>query len=299
MDRSPDWNLYRSFVAVMETGSLSGAARLLAIAQPTVGRHIEALEAGLAAGPLFTRSPGGLTPTRAADALLPHARAMAVAAETLLRTASGASDVVGGVVRLTASDIVASEVLPSILTDFREAWPAVDIELAPSNRLQDLLHRDADIAVRMARPTQNALFARRIGAVGLSCFAHRRYLERHGEPRSLADLRGHTVIGFDRLTPALGPSPSLGFAFDRDLFGLRTDHDPAQLAFLRAGYGIGVCQRPIARRDPDLVPILTDVFGFDLDLWIVMHEDLKTDRRMRLLFDHLAAGIKAYLDTDR
>jgi DNA-binding transcriptional LysR family regulator len=222
-----------------------------------------------------------------------------VAAETLLRTASGASDVVGGVVRVTASDVVACEVLPAILTDFRAAWPAVDIELAPSNRLQDLLHRDADIAVRMARPTQNALFARRIGAVHLSMFAHRRYLERHGEPRSMADLRRHTVIGYDRSTPAIDALADLGFPVDPALFGLRTDHDPAQVAFLRAGYGVGVCQRPIALRDPDLVPILADVFGFDLDLWVVMHEDLKSDRRMRLLFDHLATGIKAYLDADR
>ena len=123
MARAPDWDLWRSFLAVMDAGSLSGAARGLGIAQPTVGRHIEALEAALESGPLFTRSPGGLRPTRAAQALEPHARAMATAADTLVRTASGDADEVRGVVRLTASEIAAVEILPPILTEFREAWP--------------------------------------------------------------------------------------------------------------------------------------------------------------------------------
>ena len=123
MARAPDWDLWRSFLAVMDAGSLSAAARGLEIAQPTVGRHIEALEAALESGPLFTRSPGGLRPTRAAQALEPHARAMATAADTLVRTASGDADEVRGVVRLTASEIAAVEILPPILTEFREAWP--------------------------------------------------------------------------------------------------------------------------------------------------------------------------------
>lgn len=298
MDRSPDWNLYRSFVAVMDAGSLSGAARSLGLAQPTVGRHIEALEVALGAAPLFTRSAGGLRPTRAAEALAPHARSMASAAETLLRAASGEPADMSGVVRVTASDIVALEVLPAILSDFRRAWPRIDIELSPSNTQQDLLRRDADVAVRMARPTQNALFARRIGAVTLSFYAHRAYLERHGEPRTMAELTAHTLIGYDRMTPSLAVLNRIGLPADPAAFGLRSDSDPAQLACLRAGYGVGVCQRTIARRDPDLIPILTDVFGFDLELWVVMHEDLKADRRMRALFDHVAEGLKAYLAAD-
>ena len=298
MDRSPDWNLYRSFVAVMDAGSLSGAARALNIAQPTVGRHIEALEAALGAAPLFTRSASGLRPTRAAEALAPHARSMASAAETLLRAASGEPADMSGVVRVTASDIVALEVLPTILSAFRRAWPRIDIELAPSNAQQDLLRRDADVAVRMARPTQGALFARRIGAVGLCFYARRDYLQRHGEPRTMADLTAHTVIGYDRAAPSLAALDRIGLPADRGAFGLRTDSDPAQLACLRAGFGVGVAQRPLARRDPELIPILTGVFGFDLELWVVMHEDLKADRRMRALFDHVAEGLKAYLATD-
>ena len=295
MARAPDWDLWRSFIAVMDAGSLSGAARALGIAQPTVGRHIEALEAALEGGPLFTRSPGGLRPTRAAQALAPHARAMATAADTLVRTASGDADDVRGVVRLTASEIAAVEILPPILTEFRETWPLVDVELVASNRLEDLLHRDADIAVRMARPTQDALFARKVGSINLVFHAHRSYLQKHGEPRTIDELRSHTVVGYDRVRPLTAALDKIDFEVTNDMFALRTDSDLTQLAMLRAGYGIAACQRQIAARDPNLVALLEDRFAFDLEVWVVMHEDLKTDRRLRLLFDHLVAGLKAYV----
>jgi DNA-binding transcriptional LysR family regulator len=295
MTSAPDWDFYRSFLAVMETGSLSGAARALGVAQPTVGRHIEALERALGGDALFTRSPGGLRPTRAAQALAPHAKAMAVAAETLIRTASGDADEVRGVLRLTASEIVGAEVLPPILRDFRESWPKVDIELVLSNQLDDLLHRDADIAVRMARPTQGALTARRVGAVHLGFYAHRSYLQKHGEPRGMDELAGHALIGYDRLAPPPEALEEIGIDVSREMFALRTDSDLAGLAAMRAGFGICPCQVVIAARDPNLVPILTREFGFDLETWVVMHEDLKSSRRMRLLFDHLVEGLKAYV----
>jgi DNA-binding transcriptional LysR family regulator len=295
MARAPDWDLWRTFIAVMDAGSLSGAARSLGIAQPTVGRQIEALEAALEGGPLFTRSPGGLRPTRAAQALEPHARVMATAADTLVRTASGDADDVRGVVRLTTSEIAAGEILPAILTDFRETWPGIDIELVASNRLEDLLHRDADIAVRMARPTQDALFARKVGAVSVGLYAHRSYLQKHGEPRSFDELRSHAIVGYDRARPLGVVVEGLDFEITPDIFALRTDSETTQLAMLRAGFGIGACHRQLAVRDVNLVPVVKDQFAFNLDFWVVMHEDLKTDRRMRLLFDHLVAGLKAYV----
>jgi DNA-binding transcriptional LysR family regulator len=295
MTNSPDWDLWRSFLAVVEAGSLSGAARALGLAQPTVGRHIEALEAALGGGPLFTRSPGGLRPTRAAQTLRPHAKAMATAAETLLRTASGDAAEVRGVVRLTASEVAAAEILPPILTEFRETWPGVDVELVASNRLEDLLHRDVDIAVRMTRPTQDALFARKVGTTDVRFHAHRAYLQKHGEPRTVEELRGHTLIGYDRVLSVPSAVARFGFEVTPGLFALRTDSELAQLAYLRAGFGIAGCQSRIARRDPNLVPLLEGLFGFEMEIWVVMHEDLKNDRRMRLLFDHLAAGLKSYV----
>jgi DNA-binding transcriptional LysR family regulator len=287
------WDHYRSLLAVLDEGSLSAAARKLGLTQPTIGRHVEALEADLGA-PLFTRSGAGLAPTETALALRPHAEAMAVAAETLRRTASGEADAVRGAIRITASEVVSVEVLPPMLVGFHEAWPDVTIELVPSNRHEDLLRRDADIAVRMFRPTQGALVARRIGDVPLKLYAHRRYIEAHGMPTSLEEA-ARSAVGFDRDTQIQRFLEERQISLGREAFAFRSDHDLAQLAALRAGFGVGGCQAPIARRDPDLIPVLEDQFRAEMEFWVAMHEDLKSSRRMRLMFDWLAEGLSAYV----
>ena len=215
------------------------------------------------------------------------------AAEALVRTASGEADAVRGVIRLTASEIIGAEVLPPILTDFREDHPEVAVELVLSNKPEDLLRREADIAVRMVRPTQDALLAKRIGGVRIGLFAHRAYLQKHGEPRSLAEP-GHAAIGYDRDPSVARAAAELKIPAERDFFAFRSDSDLAQLAALRAGFGVGACQIGIARRDPNLVQVLP-ALGFTLEMWVVMHEDLKTSRRMRLMFDHLVAALSAYV----
>ena len=295
MSHGPDWNLYRSFLAVIDSGSLSAAARSLGLAQPTVARHIESLETALLGGPLFTRSGAGLRPTAAALTIAPMARAMASSAEVLVRTAAGDAEQERGVVRITASQIIGVEVLPAILRDFHEIHPGIAIELALNNEVEDLLRRDADIAVRMAPPTQEALLAKKVGSARLAFHAHRNYIARHGMPTSVRDLENHAVIGFDRALPLRLAVDQIGFPITPDLFALRTDSDCAQLAALRAGFGVGATQLRIGRDDPDLVPVLHDAFGFDLPTWVVMHEDLKTDRRMRLMFDHLVQALTAWL----
>jgi DNA-binding transcriptional LysR family regulator len=293
-----DWELLRSFRAVLAEGSLSGAARTLGQTQPTIGRHIAELEAALGGVALFVRSPRGLVPTEAGEDLRPYADAMAAAAEALLRTASGERDAARGVVRITASEMVGAHVLPPILAAFRRAHPEVVVELVLSNRTEDLLQREADIAIRMVRPTQGALLARSLGDIALGLHGHPDYLAEFGTPRTLADLRGHAMIGYDQETPAIRALIAAGMPIRRETFALRTDSDPGQYAMIAAGFGLGVCQYGLARRD-GLVPVLADQFGFDLPVWIVMHEDLKAVRRMRLLFDALAEGMSAYIATSR
>lgn len=287
------WDHYRTLLAVLEEGSLSGAARMLGLTQPTVGRHVETLERELGA-PLFTRSAGGLAPTEAALALRPHAEAMAAAAEALIRTASGEAEAIRGVIRVTASDVMGVEVLPQMLTGFHEANPEVTIELTLSNRQEDLLRREADIAVRMVRPTQGALLAKRVGAVRLGLFAHRRYLDAHGDPQRLDDPR-FAAIGFDRDVDAVRALQDRQLNFERESFAFRSDNDLAQLAAVRAGFGIGAVQLPIARRDPDLVEVLKGLFRYEMEVWVAMHEDLKASRRMRLMFDWLVEGLGQYV----
>lgn len=292
--RAPGWDELRTFLEVARDGSLSGAARRLGLTQPTVGRHIDALEAALGCA-LFARSPRGLTPTPAALALAPHVDAMAAAAAALGRTASGEAAADRGAVRVTASDIIGCEVLPPILAAFRAAHPGIAIELALSNRTADLARRDADIAVRMVRPTQSGLVARRIGTSRIALYAHRDYLGRFGEPRSLADLAGHCLIGFDRDNSSFRSAGDFARRLTREAFGFRCDNDLAQLAALRAGVGVGGCQENIARRTPELVAVLPNAFHTALDVWLVMHARLKATRRVRLLFDHLAVGLTKYV----
>jgi DNA-binding transcriptional LysR family regulator len=288
------WETLRSFLAVVSDGSLSEAARRLALTQPTVGRHIDALEAVLGAT-LFTRSPRGLIPTPAALDLVPHAEAMSAAAAALARAASGAAATERGTVRVTASELVGCEVLPALLANFRRLHPFIAIELALNNRQEDLLRRDADIAVRMTRPTQKALVARRIGTLRIGLYAHRDYVASFGLPSSVDDLETHCLIGFDRDDTAFRSVGATAPLITREMFGFRADSDLAQLAALRAGVGIGGCQANLARRLPELVPVLPKALQFSIEMWLAMHEGLKATRRVRLLFDHLALGLAAYV----
>lgn len=291
---SQTWDLYRSLLAVAREGSLSAAARRLGLTQPTLGRHIDALEASLGAA-LFTRHRNGLTATEAALALIPHAEAMEAAAAALVREASGKSRIPEGTVRITASDVVGGEIVPRIMVPFRESYPGITLELATSDRVDNLLIREADIAIRMTRPDQDALVARRLGRVPIGLFAHRDYLARYGHPASLDDLAHHALVGFDRDDTAYRAVKASGITIDPRLFRFRTDSNAAQMAAVRAGLGIGGMQSLLAAEAPQLEPVLPEAFHFDLDMWLVMHEDLRPVHRVRLVFDHLARSLAPWV----
>jgi DNA-binding transcriptional LysR family regulator len=300
MSTDPAWDLFQSLHAVLQAGSFSGAARVRGLTQPTLGRHIEALEQNLGA-PLFVRSPRGLTPTDLAESIRPHLEEMASASAAALRDASGAADSSKGVVRVAASDIMGVEVLPQILAGFQDKHPDITIELVLSNKAEDLSRRDADIAVRMMRPTQGSLVARKVGTTEIGFYATAGYIERRGMPSSMDELEdGHTVIGFDRHRPQLEALAGLdlGREITRDIFDLRTDNDVAQVAAVRAGIGIGAVQHAVARR-AGLVPVLANAFHFELEIWIAMHENLKGSKRMRLMFDHLVEGMAGFVAEGR
>ena len=284
------WELWRSFLTVLEQGTLSRAARLSGLTQPTLGRHIDELEGALGLS-LFTRSPRGLAPTDAAFELRPHAQAMATAAGALRRAASGSASEAKGVVRVTAAEIVGVEVLPPILTAFRETYPGIAIELAATNVTQDLLQREADIAVRMVKPTQTALVARKVRKVRFGLYAHRDYLKHHGTPHTMEDLRHHTLIGFDKGAIAIKALREVPSPVSREAFAFRSDSALAQQAMVRCGFGIGRGADVAVRSDPNIIPVLADKYGIEVDMWVVMHEDARNSRRMRLMFDHLVNSL--------
>lgn len=292
MNTDPDWNLYRTFLAVVEEGSLSGAARRLGLTQPTIARHIDSLEIAVGAE-LFLRSQRGLMPTDVAIGIRPYAEMLASTAAALIREASGAEGKVGGTVRISASEVIGVEVLPPILTNLRRQHPDLVLELIVSNVADDLLQRAADIAIRNFEPTQDALVTRRMPSAELGLHASVKYLEERGTPQTLADLARHDLIGFDRETPAIRTIVERYPAFGREMSALRTDSNLAQLAAIRAGFGIGICQAGALRAGSSLVRVLADAVSIELGVWIVMHEDLRRSARCRAVFDALAEGLKA------
>ncbi|QND47744.1 LysR family transcriptional regulator [Rhizobium lusitanum] len=289
----PSWDFYRTFLAVLQHGSLSAAARELGLTQPTIGRHIDALEEAVGAE-LFTRSQQGLLPTDAALTLKPYAETLASTAAALLRAASGSRNSVTGTVRISASEVIGVEVLPPILAELQTAYPDLTIELSASDTVEDLLQREADIAVRMVAPAQDALLARHVGSIPLGFFAHRNYLDRYGEPKSIGELHQHRLIGFDRQTAYIRAMMKRYPLLDGISFAFKSDHSIALHNALRAGIGISFYQVPLAKRDGELVRLLPEI-ELPLDTWVAMHENLKTSPRCRVTFDALVAGLQDYV----
>jgi DNA-binding transcriptional LysR family regulator len=289
-----DWALCRSFLAILRQGSLSGAARVLNVAHPTMRRHLDELEAMIGAA-LFVRSPSGLMPTALAIELREPAESMEAAAEALIRSASAEAGEVAGTVRLTASEIMGVEVLPAFLAAIRTSHPRLDFEVVLTNTVQDLRRRDADIAIRMTRPIQSDLVARKVGETRLGIYAHRDWVAAHEAPTSLEALvRSGQLVGYDRGdTSILRGLAARGVHATAADFCFRSDSDLAQLAAIRAAVGVGFCQIRIADRDPNLQRLLADL-EFGLEIWLVAHASNLSTSRVRLVFDTLARDLQKY-----
>jgi DNA-binding transcriptional LysR family regulator len=289
-----DWTLMRSFLAVVEHGSLLGAARHLSSSQPTLGRHIAQLEQQLGVA-LFERTGRGLTPTAVALSIAEHARTMEGSAAAISRTLTGASETTTGTVRLTASQAVACYLLPPILARLRQHAPGITLELVSSNAVSNLLRREADIAVRMVRPDQASLIARRVGQVQVGCYATREYLTRHGTPRSAEDLFAHDLIGMDQDDTILRGFAAMGAPITREQFILRTDDHIAGWQAVRAGLGIGFGATYIGDADPQVVRLLPQLPVKPLPAWLTVHREIRASQRIRLVYDFLADEIREAL----
>lgn len=289
-----NWQLIPSFLAAHQHGSLLGAARSLGISQPTVGRHVSALETQLGT-PLFERTGRGLIPTPAASRLAEAARTMESGAQTLMRGAQQAQSTLSGTVRLSASQPVGCFLLPPLLGQMRTELPGIQIELVVNNAVSDLLRREADIAIRMLRPTQGSLVARRIGVTGVSACAHRDYLTRCGVPQTPADLLAHELVGNDRIQDIARGFAAMGHSVGPEQFAFRTDDLIAYWAAVRAGLGIGFVANYLLHNDPLLVQVLPELPLPSLPVWLVVHREIRTSRRIRAVLDFLARELPPLL----
>ncbi len=289
------WDYIRTFQAVALTGSLSAAARKLGLTQPTVGRHIDLLEADLKV-PLFTRSRDGMRLTETGESLVASAAELSDAAAAFERRASGLEEAASGTVRISANEVLGIYALPKCLAQVREEHPEIEFELVASNDVSKLLQRDADIAIRMFRPTQNDLVARKLSELPLGFYAHKDYLARHGTPEQFADLKRFGLIGYDRDASFIRAAASFGETFVRSDFTFRTDSILAQFEAVRAGMGIGVLHCELARNWHELERVLPDLPIPPVEVWIACHMDVRYNRRVRLVMDALSRSLKTPYD---
>lgn len=289
-----DWSLVRSFLAVLEHGSLLAAARQLQSSQPTIGRHVAELESQLGLV-LFDRTGRGLVPTEAAHRLVDSSRAMQSGADQLTRSVTDSDRSTSGTVRITASQPVACYVLPPLLAQMRLTLPDIQVELVSSNAVSNLLRREADIAVRMIQPEQATVIARRVGKVALKACAHQDYLRRRGIPGHPSDLLAHDLIGGDRSNETIKGFAAGGIPVTRQQFSFRTDDLIVVWQAVRAGLGIGFVSEHLIRTDPSVIPLLPKLKIRPLPVWLVAHKEVRTSKRIRAVFDFLADSLPTRL----
>ena len=290
-----DWSLVEVFLAVAETGSLSAAARTLNSSQPTVGRQVKEIEDRLGTS-VFQRQPRGMELTETGAALLEPARAMRDAAGRFQNIAAGASEGLSGTVRITVSETIAQYVMPRIIADIRIAEPEISIELVSTDDANNLLFREADIAVRMFRPTQLDLITQHIGNMPIKVFAAKSYLQRTGVPLTTEEVFSHEFVGYDKRPGILDGFRERGFEVDRDFFPTRCDSHPVIWELVRAGVGLGFAPNFVGEGDPAVQKIETEVNLPVLEVWLTAHAALRGTPRIRRVWTLLAEGLKPYVE---
>ena len=293
--QSLDWSLVAVFLAVAETGSLSAAARALRSSQPTVGRQVREIEERLGTA-VFQRQPRGMALTEAGAALLDPARAMREAAAQFETIAAGAREGISGTVRITVSETIAQYVMPQILADLRQAEPEISIDLVSTDDANNLLFREADIAVRMFRPTQLDLITQHVGVMPIRLFGAKTYFQRKGFPAGVGEVFDHDFIGYDEKPGLIEGFRERGFDVDRDFFVVRCDSHPVMWELVRAGLGLGFAPRFISRGDTTVQEVPIEVDLPVLEVWLTAHSALRGTPRIRRVWTLLAEGLKPFVE---
>lgn len=292
-----DWSLIQAFLVVAEEGSLSGAARVSGKSQPTLGRQIKSLEEGLGVS-LFTRQARGFVLTEAGADLLPAALQMSEAAVALSTIAAGRDSSVSGTVRITASEFVSQHILPKIIAETRRENPEIQIELHATDQVDNLLFREADIAVRMHRPKQLEMVTKCLGVMKLGFYASSAYLQQNGRPASLEDLMALDLIGYDTSERLIRGAAEFGWELKRSNFGVRSDQQAVHGELIRAGCGIGILQVGVGEMIDGLEAVFPDFPLPGLEVWLTTHEAMRNVPRIRKVWSKLEQGLGPWLSHD-
>lgn len=281
-----DWNHIRAFLATAETGSFSAAARQLRQTQPTLSRQIAALEQDLGVM-LFERVGRTLEITQAGLELLDHTRKMGDAANRIALTASGQAQSIEGRVRITASDVMSAYVLPDLLREIRAQAPRLRIDVIASNDIQDLMRREADIAIRHVRPDQPDLIAKLVQEASGHFYATTEYLNRAGRPKSKQDLSRHEFISFGDNNQMIAYLKPLGIHLTNENFRLGSQNGIVAWEYAKQGFGIAPMSQTVGDAAPGMERVCPGMEAITFPIWLTTHRELHTSRRIRLVYDLL------------
>ena len=282
-----DWNQIRSFLAAYEEGSLSAGARALGLTQPTLSRQITELEEELGVI-VFERGRRGLTLTQTGMELLDHVHSMGEAASLISLTASGHSQAIEGQVCISASDAMSTYHLPPILKRLKEIAPGIQIEVVASNELSDLQRREADIAIRHVRPEQPDLITKLVREPSANLYASTSYLDHYGRPESIEDLSNADFIGFENIDRSVSIYNSFGLSISKKNIKYNSSNVVVGWEIVKQGLGILVMSEEIAAMTPNIEKVLSDFKSIQFPVWLTTHRELHTNRRIRIVYDHLA-----------
>lgn len=288
-----DWNQARAFLATVEEGSLSAAARKLGLTQPTLGRHVAALEADLDVV-LFEHVGRSLILTPSGLELVDHVKAMFDAAARVSLTASGQSQAVEGKVCITAADVMSAHILPAALVQLRKIAPRLEIEVLATNDIRDLQLREADIAIRHVQPDQPNLIAKLIGEGSAHFYASKAYLDKHGRPACKSDLCKHDFVGFGDNETLIATLNQMGLALTPENFRVGSASGLVAWEIARGGLGITITMDKVGDAYDDMERVLPEIGPMLFPIWLTVHKEIHTSRRIRVVYDLLSYYLKKH-----
>lgn len=286
-----NWDGLRYFIAAAEAGSLTSAARLLGSNQPTVGRHLNVLEGALGVK-LFQRTVKGLTLTEDGLALLEQCREIQAQMVRIERTVSG-DRCVSGTVRLALPEGLCLEVVLPQLARFYMKYPEIRLLLNVSSNTANLTQGEADLAVRLFRPSESNLVVRQLGRMAMGLFASRDYLDTFGMPQRATELQAHRLIAYGDLLAALPENRWLLSQAGETPPVLSSDSTSSRLRATLAGVGISIQPQLFQHNNPQLVQVLESVELTGHTVWLVYHKDLRQSARVRAVADFLSGLLAA------
>lgn len=285
-----DWNQTRAFLVTAREGSYSAAASVLELSQPTLSRQVAALESSLNVV-LFEKSNRGLVLTPVGEELLLHATRMSEAALDISLTAAGNANTLQGSVCISASEINAGYLLPELVLQIQQEYPAIRIEILAANDVSDLRRREADIAIRALRPKQLDLIVKKLRNQQWGLFASKEFVSTNGSLSSMPALEKAKYISFDPTNTIIDHFAKENLHITDENIVAVSQNMLVGMQLIKLGAGIGVLPIDIGQQQTQLERIADELIEFDVENWLVTHSELRTNRRIRVVYDHLAQAL--------